>query len=96
MKITDGWKITIVNALGHEVSGGFEVPDDATRDDADNDELMQKFGKNMLNEYFDCKDKVKEFEQKMLDNCDCFWKDQSEVERSINRCHSSECATWEL
>ena len=95
MKVTNGMKITIVDGMGTEVSGGFLMPEDATSENV-TDEQALILGKRVVQEYFRVKKEMEEFEQKLLDNCTCFWKDKTDLERITNRCHSSECASWEM
>lgn len=95
MKVSDDMTITILDMMGREVSGGFEVPPEATRDDVNDEEKMLRFARNMLNEYFDCKEAIEKHYQEMLDKCTCFWKDKPESERIMNMCHSSTCPCLE-
>ena len=99
MKISDNLKMTIVDQSGREITGGFYIPEEALTEDGGvkcTDEQAQHFGHQMIAEYIKCKRAIEEHEQNLLDNCTCFWKGKTEEERLVNRCHSSECATWEM
>lgn len=98
MKISDGMTITIVDMMGKKLTEGFYLPEEAFNEDGItvSDEQAQHFGHQMVKEFMKCKKELEDFEQRLLDNCNCFWKDLPEDERLINRCHSSECASWEM
>ena len=92
---SEGMEIGILSP-NDTVLSRFYIPEEALETGEISDEQALHFGKRLFKFYMDDRKALEDFEEKLLKNCTCFWKKQSEEERMINRCHSSECASWEM
>lgn len=84
-------KLELQTEYGSEIQT-FIIPDTGEITDKQAIEM----GKTIAKTINEIRPKLETYEKKALEVCDCFWKNLSEEERKYKRCHSSECAIWEM